>query len=78
MKSDFEISVAIYEAQKVYDNFNIDLYLKLLKEREDGAEFKEGSSYRWVRPNSIYIRDSFFRKLGIGKVFTRKQSFSRL
>jgi len=53
MKSDFEISVSIHEAQKVYDNFNIDLYLKLLKEREDGTDFKNNRSNRWVRPKSI-------------------------
>jgi len=72
MKSDFEISVAIHEAQKVYDNFNIDLYLKILKEREDGTEFKKNSGDRRLRPNSIHIRTCLFRKLGIRKVFTRK------
>jgi hypothetical protein len=72
MKSDFEISVAIHEAQKVYDNFNIDLYLKLLKEREDGTEFKNDSSSRWVRPESIRLHTSLYRKLGIGKIFARK------
>lgn len=72
MKSDFEISVAIHEAQKVYDNFNIDLYLKLLKEREDGTEFKNDSSSRWLRPKSIRLHTSLYRKLGIGKIFTRK------
>lgn len=72
MKSDFEISVAIHEAQKVYDNVNIDLYLKLLKEREDGTEFKNSSSNRCLRPESIHLFTKLFRKLGIGKVFTRK------
>ena len=72
MKSDFEISVAIHEAQKVYDNFNIDLYLKLLKEREDGTEFKNDSSSRWLRPKSIRVQTGLYRKLGIGKIFTRK------
>lgn len=72
MKSDFEISVAIHEAQKVYDNFNIDLYLKLLKEREDGTEFKNDSSSRWLRPKSIRVHTGLYRKLGIRKIFTRK------
>lgn len=72
MKSDFEISVTIHEAQKVYDNFNIDLYLKILKEREDGTEFKDDSSSGWVRPKSVRLHIGLYRKLGIRKIFTRK------